>query len=195
MQKITLKNYAKKGDDYHVFLGNGNAYEFRSKRKAVAFLNETSKFLSLAIYNLQEFYIQSWTIYEQTYFLLKIDKEYGDNAIMRNCENALASINRARDLAIMRCTWQNGAVFTFHHLKVFGENIKTILREIRQVHKRNSNTPMLYRITNLYRLVMQTLTEIRSYKEEECIFLFDVDFDEELAKSKIIFFPKPKVAA
>ena len=190
--KLTQHSKLKRGKGFEVYLGNGSAYHFASKRGAVAFLNETSKFLTHSLFHLQELYIQTWTNFQETYFLLKINKEYKDNEIKHVCENASVAIERSRDLAIMRCTWPNGAYFSFLHLRVISENIKTILRELRKIYKRRSDTAMIYRITNRYRLVIQVTKDIECFKEEESNYLFDIvaGLDEE---SKTIFIPEPKL--
>lgn len=197
MLKIKLTQYSnsKRGKGFDVYLGNGTAYHFASKRMAGIFLNETSKFLTHSIFHLQELYIESWSNYQQTYFLLKINKDYKDNEVKRMCENASAAIEKARDLAIMRCRWPNGAYFTFLHLNTIGENIKLILRELRKIYKSRSDTAMLYRITTRYRLVMQIVKEIECFKEEESIYLFDIPAEILSEDEKqTMYIPEMKVA-
>ena len=176
-------------------MGNGNAYHFPSQRTATAFLNETSRFLTQGLFQLQDLYIQTWTNFQETYFLLKIDKEYRDNEVKQRCESASAAIEKARDLAIMRCGWPNGAYFVFLHVHTIADNIKTILRELRKIYKTRSDTAMIYRISARYRMVLGVAKDIECFKEEESAYLFDIR-EEMLTDENTgsMFIPKMKVA-
>lgn len=197
MLHIKLKQYqkSKTGKGFDVYLGNGNAYHFTSGRNATAFLNETSKFLTHGLFHLQDLYIQTWTNYQELYFLLKIDEEYKDNGVKQRCESASAAIEKSRDLAIMRCTWPNGAYFVFIHVRTIADNIKTILRELRRIYKTRSDTAMFYRITARYRMVLGIEKDIECFKEEESAYLFDIT-EGMLADESTgpMFIPKMKVA-
>lgn len=193
--KLTQVSKSKNGRGFDVFLGNGNAYHFPSQRNAIAFLNETSRFLTMGLFQLQDLYIQTWTNCQESYFLSKIDKEYKDNDIKRRCENAFATVESARDLAIMRCTWPNGAYFVFLHIRKIADSIKIVLRELRKLYKTRSDTAMVYRITSRYKMVLRIEKDIECFKEEESAFLFDFRADM-LSDENTgnMFMPKMRVA-
>ena len=167
MKKIVLKQFTTHEESrYRVHLGNGTTHTFSSKRKLLAFLNQTNKFLSTQLFEVHGVYMSVWQEYQRAWFYFgwENNKQWTLHYLdQKKCDENLQSCEQAITLAWQRHTWDNGNHSAFKHLNVAIECLKEVTHILQRLHKRRSSTVEIYRLNALFKQLLHASATINAY--------------------------------
>ena len=145
MKKIKLKNITKadkssfltKRHSHSVSLGNGLTFYFSNINEVEAFLSELNRFLNYKLFELNEFFIEAFTIYQRNWFYFNNSEELKrDETRIQEC---IISFFKSLEILYSRSGWQNGNHFTFRFFYTLYDNIIFIAETVQALHKARNN--------------------------------------------------------
>ncbi|HYD20009.1 MAG TPA: hypothetical protein VEB40_00940 [Flavipsychrobacter sp.] len=166
MKKIVLKQFTHQEGKYRVHLGNGTTHSFSSKRKLVAFLNQTNKFLTTQLFEVHGIYMAVWQEYQRSWFYFgwEDNKQYTLHYLdQRKCEESLQGCEQAFVMAWKRHDWANGTHSAFMHMEVAIDCCKEVVGILLHLHRKRSSTVEIYRLNALLKQLVLASSTLSAY--------------------------------
>lgn len=177
MKTVHLKNIKEQDSKYSVFLGNGTAFHFSSRQKAVNFLNQTNKFLTTCLYEARQLFAQVSFKYNENWGYFEHNKKTmgsKQRETDRCCNELLYATEKLFDLIVQRGSFINGNYFVFIHFNHIIENQKAIIKHLSALSDKKSITADLYRYDILFKQLQTLNFELNNYCQINAKYLFKV---------------------
>jgi hypothetical protein len=104
---------------YRIFLGNDCKVAFDNIKAAQQFLSETNLFLTQTLHELNDIYIQAFSMFRRYWFHFQRDTD--------NITDIIILIDKTFLLAVNRCHSPNSNYFIFNHLFSIIKNLSELL--------------------------------------------------------------------
>lgn len=174
MKQVKLKNFSRpvlgsiRTADrfYYVALGNGFKKAFPSEKLARAFLNETSRELSVKLFELNFLYSDLLRLYRSSWLYFDKNKITGLNNIEFLCNAKMEGINNSFNLLVERAAWENGNYTVFNHFRSIISDIRAICELLKRIFKKRGVTSSLYELDSYLLRCDYILTAITIYPQK-----------------------------
>jgi hypothetical protein len=141
VKKVQVNKITESPKGYSVYCGEGLTFTFTSKREAKLFLGKLNRFLQMHVTLLNRKYIQVFSLYREYFFILHSDEKHTFSP-----KQSFNIIDDAFNLAVGRSHWENGGVFTLHHIRVIYNSLETVAGQMLQVAMLRSDTPKIHEL-------------------------------------------------
>jgi hypothetical protein len=167
MKKIVLKQFETRINgqlQYELYLGDDRRLQFPSKRKLIAFINKTNKFLTLSAFEVHTLYMQVWEEYQRCWFYFgQGDEKYSLHYLDQiKCDESLRTCEERLQIAIKK-EWYDGNPFTFSNIPKAISLLRQVISILLPLHKKRSQTADLYRLNTLFSRLADVENKINSY--------------------------------
>jgi hypothetical protein len=158
IQKPDKSSYFVKDKLYKVYLGNGYVFESKSLAAAKAFINQTNKMLNMQLHQMNAIIASLQAEYRCVWFYLdgKLNLENRINEAFRNADSKI-------NMAIDRCSFENGNHYVFKHLEFAIHELNTIAKIIAKIQYKKSNMPDYYRLTIIVNETQSLIEQLNEY--------------------------------
>ncbi|MBV5346938.1 hypothetical protein JZU46_01795 [bacterium] len=168
MKKINIKTITKadktsirtKQRKHSVLLNWGVTVYFSDIKEAKAFLVKTNEFLTFKLFELNEIYIESFTHYRRSWFYLSLDQDTA-------CRVEISNIEKDFRLSIDRSNWVNGSVYVFKWIDQIADSLKSILNQIREMHRNRGNWAEIRVISAIEARINYLIMQVNKWPEKD----------------------------
>lgn len=156
---------------YRVNLGNGIDKRFGTKKEALKFLAEVSRFLTYKLHECNELYVACFSMYRRAWFYFDHNKPRGRSVgdlreKERLCEHNLRAVADAFTLLYRRSNWTNGNHFVFTHFNVILNALAEVCQVLAYVYENKSVAGLQYQIEILSTKIAYCRRTIDNYTVE-----------------------------
>lgn len=166
MKAINLKRYEKDGKNYRVTLGNGTTHDFKTLIQVNKFLAETSRFLTLQLFTLNDLLTEVQVFYRRQWML---SKPGDDQTIKQQIDNAEKALFQS-------VFWgeTKGTYLSFVHLQKACNFLKNIISWYSQlIDKKKNDTTARFQLRALFDRVRSVERSIEGYAQDNATQFFD----------------------
>ena len=195
MKKVSLKQISQTGKEYRVYLGNGTAHNFSSRRDATLFLGKTNEYLTRKLYECKELYTSVFSRYQDNWGYFKHDKktftvEFFDRD--RAAQKKLSEVQVSLNFIVDRCHHVNGNYFTFSHFRALLNNLKDVVKILNWINSTRSKREELYAYSTIFERIIKVENDLSNYGQETSLCVFRIP--EYLEEQESEYIPKLNIA-
>lgn len=177
MKEIKLKQIIKISNTHQVYLGNGTANKYLSKREANYFLAATNIFLTDKLHELHVQYVDVWNAYQENWFYLGNNRQSNKTylyEVERALGNHLEDIKNLFDHSVNRCGYTNGNFIVFINFTKVTHLLEATIRLLAELFGKHSNTNGISKMDIYLKRVFYARSEIENYGKRSTTRYFKI---------------------
>ncbi|HAF28117.1 MAG TPA: hypothetical protein DCG75_03625 [Bacteroidales bacterium] len=159
MKKIKINQISKENNKYKVFIDSDHKYYFTSEKKAVKFQNEVNQYLTESLFQLNDLYIDLFTVYRRVYFVVE------NSLLKRSLDQALNNINHFIENSLLRSNYQSiGSSLVMTSINQIYDNLLNGYQTVRSITSKKNDTSMIYHVNNKIKILTVLFMEFEKFQ-------------------------------